>query len=30
MYAEGRELAVHGSFALVAIDEHKKPVKIIN
>jgi len=30
MYAEGRELAVHGSFALVAIDENKKPVKIIN
>jgi acyl-CoA hydrolase len=30
MYAEGRELAVHGSFTLVAIDENKKPVKIIN
>jgi len=30
MYAEGRELAVHGSFALVAIDENKKPIKIIS
>jgi len=30
MYAEGRDLAVHGSFTLVAIDEHKKPVKIIS
>lgn len=29
MYAEGRELAVHGNFTLVAIDEHKKPIKII-
>ncbi|WP_461450694.1 acyl-CoA thioesterase [Mucilaginibacter sp.] len=29
MYAEGRELAVHGNFTLVAIDEHKKPVKVI-
>lgn len=29
MYAEGRELAVHGSFTLVAINEHKRPVKII-
>lgn len=29
MYAEGRELAIHGSFTFVAIDEHKKPVKII-
>jgi acyl-CoA hydrolase len=29
MYAEGRELAVHGNFTLVAIDEHKRPVKII-
>lgn len=29
MYAEGRELAVHGSFTFVAIDEHKKPVQII-
>ena len=29
MYAEGRELAVHGDFTLVAIDEHKKPVRII-
>jgi len=30
MYAEGRDLAVHGSFTLVSIDEHKKPVKIIS
>ena len=30
MYAEGRDLAVHGSFTLGAIDEHKKPVKIIS
>lgn len=29
MYAEGRELAIHGSFSFVAIDENKKPVKII-
>jgi len=29
MYAEGRELAIHGSFTFVAIDEHKKPVMII-
>ena len=29
MYAEGRELAIHGSFTFVAIDENKKPVKII-
>ncbi|TCD02376.1 acyl-CoA thioesterase [Pedobacter frigidisoli] len=29
MYAEGRELAVHGSFTFVAIDEHKKPVQVI-
>ena len=29
MYAEGRELAVHGEFTFVAIDEHKKPVSII-
>src|SRR5882757_775508 len=29
MYAEGRELAIHGSFTFVAIDEHKKPVSII-
>src|SRR3978361_856027 len=29
MYAEGRELAVHGEFTFVAIDENKKPVKII-
>jgi acyl-CoA hydrolase len=29
MYAVGRELAIHGSFTFVAIDEHKKPVTII-
>lgn len=29
MYAEGRELAVHGSFTFVAIDEHKHPIQII-
>jgi acyl-CoA hydrolase len=29
MYTEGRELAIHGSFTFVAIDENKKPVKII-
>lgn len=29
MYAEGRELAVHGSFTFVAIDETKKPVQVI-
>ncbi|EHQ30661.1 acyl-CoA thioesterase [Mucilaginibacter paludis] len=29
MYAEGRDLAVHGDFTFVAIDEHKKPVKVI-
>ena len=29
MYAEGRELAIHGSFTFVAIDGHKKPTKII-
>jgi len=29
MYAEGRDLAVHGEFTFVAIDEHKKSVKII-
>lgn len=29
MYSEGRELAVHGEFTLVAIDEHKKPVAIL-
>jgi acyl-CoA hydrolase len=29
MYAEGRQLAVHGSFTFVAIDKNKKPVKII-
>jgi acyl-CoA hydrolase len=29
MYAEGRELAVHGSFTFVAIDEHKKPIRVI-
>ncbi|MFD2285103.1 acyl-CoA thioesterase [Pedobacter petrophilus] len=29
MYAEGRELAVHGDFTFVAIDETKKPVQVI-
>lgn len=29
MYAEGRELAVHGEFTFVAIDENKNPVSII-
>lgn len=29
MYQEGRELAIHGDFTFVAIDEHKKPVLII-
>lgn len=28
MYTEGRELAVQGEFTFVAIDEHKKPVKV--
>ncbi|QKJ31369.1 acyl-CoA thioesterase [Mucilaginibacter mali] len=29
MYAESRELAVHGDFTFVAIDEHKKPVRVM-
>lgn len=29
MYARGRELAVHGDFTFVAIDENKKPVQVI-
>jgi len=29
MYAEGRELAVHGDFTFVAIDEHKKPTAVL-
>ncbi|TKC12662.1 acyl-CoA thioesterase [Pedobacter polaris] len=29
MYAEGRELAVHGDFTFVAIDEDKKPTQVI-
>lgn len=29
MYTEGRELAVHGDFTFVAIDENKKPVQVI-
>lgn len=29
MYAEGRDLAVHGSFTFVAIDKDKKPISII-
>ncbi len=28
MYSEHRELAVSGTFTLVAVDEHKHPVKI--
>ena len=28
MYAEGRELAVHGDFTFVAIDHLKNPVKV--
>ncbi|MCW5910424.1 MAG: acyl-CoA thioesterase [Cyclobacteriaceae bacterium] len=28
MYADARELAVSGNFTFVAIDEHKKPVRI--
>ena len=29
MYSSGRELAVHGDFTFVAIDENKKPVQVI-
>lgn len=29
MYTEGRELAVHGEFTFVAIDENKKPTQVI-
>lgn len=29
MYAEGRELAVHGDFTFVAINHEKKPVPIL-
>ena len=29
MYTEGRELAVHGDFTLVALDEHKKPMSVL-
>lgn len=29
MYAEGREKAISGDFTFVAIDENKKPVRII-
>ncbi len=29
MYSDGRELAVSGQFSFVAIDENKKPVKIL-
>ena len=29
MHAEGRELSVHGEFTFVAIDQNKKPVRII-
>lgn len=30
MYQEGKELAVHGEFTFVAIDENKKPMKVIS
>ncbi len=30
MYAEGRELAIHGTFTFVAIDENKKPIRILD
>jgi acyl-CoA hydrolase len=29
MFCEGRDLAVHGEFTFVAIDENKKPVRVI-
>ena len=29
MYSDEREKAMEGSFTMVAIDEHKKPVKIV-
>lgn len=29
MYAEGRELAVHGEFTFVAIDHNKQPTQIL-
>lgn len=29
MYAEGRELAVHGDFTFVSIDHEKKPIPIL-
>lgn len=29
MHAEGRELAVRGDFTFVAIDENKKPMKVL-
>ena len=29
MYAEGRELAIHGDFTFVALDENKKPTAVI-
>ncbi|MDQ1088675.1 MULTISPECIES: acyl-CoA thioesterase [unclassified Siphonobacter] len=29
MYAEGRELAIHGTFTFVAIDANKKPIRIL-
>lgn len=28
MYSDEREVALHGSFVLVAIDENKKPIKL--
>lgn len=29
MYAEGRDLAIHGEFTFVALDENKKPTTVI-
>ncbi len=29
MYAEGRELAIHGEFTFVALDDNKKPTTVI-
>jgi acyl-CoA hydrolase len=29
MYSDDREKAMEGTFTMVSIDEHKKPVKIV-
>ena len=29
MYQEGRELAIEGRFTFVALDEHKKPIPVM-